>query len=110
MDGRLFQPGGVRENVRGTAEKLRELRDVAEVGKALLLPISLAGRFDLQNGTNFTELVCPFIEGHKAELLKLVVHQIFFHDIHFAHGIHDRRCRGEYDAAAAVELLQVSDL
>ena len=45
-----------------------------------------------------------------AQLLQRIRLQVLLHDVHFRHGVHNRRCRSEYHTAAAVKLLQVTYL
>ena len=45
-----------------------------------------------------------------AQLLQCIRLQVLLHDVHFRHGVHNRRCGGKYHTTAAVQLLQVTHL
>ena len=105
-----FQTGNISQNIRKVSEQQLQLTHVLKPGETLLHTVALTAGFDLHAIDNLTKLLCPGIEGGKPQLVQQIRLQILLHDVHFAHGVHNRSCGGEDDTAASVQFLQVANL
>ena len=105
-----FQTGNIGQYVRKVPEQQLQLAHVLKPGKALLHTVALSAGLDLHAVDNFAKLLRPGIKSGKPKLIQQIRLQILLHDVHFAHGVHNRCCSGEHDTTAAVQLLQVAYL
>ena len=107
---RDFQTRNIGQHIRKVPEKQLQLAHVLKPGEALFHTIALAAGLNLHTVDHFTELLCPGIESRKPQLIQQIRLQILLHDVHLAHGVHNRRSGSKYDATAAVQLLQIANL
>ena len=97
-------------DVRALIEHGHQLRQVIELGKSGLCPVSGALRSQLNGGHGFAEGRRPGIEVDEIVPFQCIILEVFLHGIHFYHRVADRGAGGEAYAPASGELIQIADL
>ena len=67
-----FQTGNIGQHIREVTEQQLQLAHVLKPGEALLHAVALSAGLDLHAVDNFTELLCPGIEGGKPQLVQQI--------------------------------------